>query len=194
MTARQIAKRITALGGYEVRQRGSHRRFEATDGQVTVQTTVPDHGGRDLGPGDRAPTRASLRKGMVATVTTYDVTVWREPTGDWSARADGADGALTAGSSLSEVERNIRESIAISLDLPRSAEASMEIRLTVSVDSHIDALVGEARAARDVAARAPELSARAIRELRQRGLSVRDVAHVLGLSAQRVHQLSQRVA
>lgn len=51
MKAREVIKRITELGGHEVRQRGSHRRFEATDGVRTCQTTVPDHGGRDLGPG-----------------------------------------------------------------------------------------------------------------------------------------------
>jgi len=49
--AAQVIKRITELGGVQIGQRGSYRTFTATNGGVTAQTTVPDHGARDLGPG-----------------------------------------------------------------------------------------------------------------------------------------------
>jgi predicted RNA binding protein YcfA (HicA-like mRNA interferase family) len=49
--AAQVIKRITELGGEELRQRGSHRIFRMTKCGVTAQTSVPDHGARDLGPG-----------------------------------------------------------------------------------------------------------------------------------------------
>ncbi len=38
---------LERLGFVEVRQRGSHRQFRHSDGR---QTTVPDHGSRDLSP------------------------------------------------------------------------------------------------------------------------------------------------
>ncbi|MBN1172946.1 MAG: type II toxin-antitoxin system HicA family toxin [Micromonosporaceae bacterium] len=51
MTGRQAITKILACGGTEVRRRGSHRVFVATTGEVSAQTVVPDHGGRDLGAG-----------------------------------------------------------------------------------------------------------------------------------------------
>jgi len=38
---------LNTIGFIEVRQRGSHKRFQHPDGRAT---TVPDHGGRDLSP------------------------------------------------------------------------------------------------------------------------------------------------
>jgi predicted RNA binding protein YcfA (HicA-like mRNA interferase family) len=43
--ARQVNRRIERLGGKELRQRGSHRRYEATVDGVTARTTVPEHAG-----------------------------------------------------------------------------------------------------------------------------------------------------
>nr|MDT0660804.1 type II toxin-antitoxin system HicA family toxin [Micromonospora sp. DSM 115978] len=49
MRAREVNRRIERLGGKQVRQRGSHRMFEATstvDGEtVTVRTVVAQHAG-----------------------------------------------------------------------------------------------------------------------------------------------------
>lgn len=50
MRARDVNRRIERLGGYLLRQRGSHRRYEATrteaDGRsTTAHTTVPQHAG-----------------------------------------------------------------------------------------------------------------------------------------------------
>jgi hypothetical protein len=130
----------------------------------------------------------------MAALTTYQVDVWREPNGDWSAQANGVEGAFTAGRSLTEIERNIRESIAVSLDLSRSAEAALEIVLNVSTARpDLDELVQQARLAREAArestSKATELTAEAATELRAKGLSVRDIAHVLGISYQRAQQL-----
>jgi predicted RNA binding protein YcfA (HicA-like mRNA interferase family) len=49
--AGQVIKRITELGGVELRQRGSHRTFRAIKNGSTAQVTVPDHGSKDLGTG-----------------------------------------------------------------------------------------------------------------------------------------------
>jgi predicted RNase H-like HicB family nuclease len=125
-------------------------------------------------------------------VTTNAVTVWREPQGVWGASADGLDGAFTDGDSLSEIDRNIRESIAITLDLPRGAETTITIELHVQVSGRIDEIVSAAVKAREAAARSPELTAVAVRSLRDEGLSVRDVARVLGITPGRVGQLDPR--
>ncbi len=49
MNARHIISRLLSLGCRELRQRGSHRRFESASGHC--KTTVPDHGAKDLGAG-----------------------------------------------------------------------------------------------------------------------------------------------
>lgn len=56
MKSREVNRRIEELGGYETRQKGSHRRFEATytdDKGIerTVHTTVQQHGSRDIPKG-----------------------------------------------------------------------------------------------------------------------------------------------
>ena len=47
MKAREIIKELMNAGFVEVRQKGSHRRFEDAYGH---KATVPDHGGKDLKP------------------------------------------------------------------------------------------------------------------------------------------------
>lgn len=122
----------------------------------------------------------------------YTVTVWREPEGGWSASADGLDGAFTAGRSLAEVDRNIRESIAVTLDLPRGAEDGMDIDLRVRFgDDPIDDLVADTIKARQAAERAAVLTETAVEALRRRGVSVRDAAKVLGITSGRVTQLDK---
>jgi predicted RNA binding protein YcfA (HicA-like mRNA interferase family) len=49
MKAREVNRRIEHLGGEQTRQRGSHRRYEASAAReghtVTVRTTVAQHPG-----------------------------------------------------------------------------------------------------------------------------------------------------
>lgn len=45
MKAREVNHRIERLGGYVLRERGSHRFYAAETQQGTVHTTVPQHGG-----------------------------------------------------------------------------------------------------------------------------------------------------
>ena len=47
MKPREAIRILERLGFVQVRQRGSHRQFRHADGR---QTTVPDHGARDLSP------------------------------------------------------------------------------------------------------------------------------------------------
>jgi len=43
----EVIRILGRLGFVQIRQRGSHRQFRHADGR---QTTVPDHGSRDLSP------------------------------------------------------------------------------------------------------------------------------------------------
>ena len=45
MKAREVNQRIEALGGYQLRQKGSHRFYEIERDGVTARTTVPQHTG-----------------------------------------------------------------------------------------------------------------------------------------------------
>ncbi|MCZ7593188.1 MAG: type II toxin-antitoxin system HicA family toxin [Kiritimatiellae bacterium] len=44
---REAIRILERIGFVEIRQRGSHRQFRYPDGR---QTTVPDHGSRDVSP------------------------------------------------------------------------------------------------------------------------------------------------
>ena len=44
---KEVIRILTRLGFEQIRQRGSHRQFRHPDGR---QTTVPDHGSRDISP------------------------------------------------------------------------------------------------------------------------------------------------
>jgi predicted RNase H-like HicB family nuclease len=125
---------------------------------------------------------------------TYTVSVWRESTGDWSATADTVEGANTWGASLSEVDRKIREAIAVVLDLPRGAEERMQVVLRARVGDDVDPVVDEARAAREAAARASHLTALAVLRLRSRGVSIRDTARILDITSGRVSQIEKEHA
>ena len=43
----EVISILVSLGFEQIRQRGSHRQLRHPDGR---QTTVPDHGGRDISP------------------------------------------------------------------------------------------------------------------------------------------------
>ncbi|MHA6694274.1 type II toxin-antitoxin system HicA family toxin [Homoserinimonas sp. A520] len=45
MKAREVNKRIEALGGRILRQKGSHRLYSVSSDGATGQTTVPQHTG-----------------------------------------------------------------------------------------------------------------------------------------------------
>ena len=125
----------------------------------------------------------------------YDVDVWREDDGTWSATALSVDGANTAGRTIGETERNIREVIGLVLDLPRSAEAALNLHLKVRIGREdLDHLVAEAREAHQceasVRARARETTTRAVVGLRNAGISVRDVERLTGVSASQVSKLA----
>ena len=120
-------------------------------------------------------------------MTTYDVTArhWKH---GWELNIDGV--GVTQSRNLAEAQTMVRDYVE-SLTGADASDAVVVIRTEVG-----DGLDEEARAAREAVAAADKAtrdaaarSRKVARDLRQAGLSGRDIAAVLQVSAQRVSQL-----
>ena len=104
-------------------------------------------------------------------------------------------GAHSWARSLSPLDAAIREATAGALDLPRGAEPDLKLTWAYHVDSgEVDELAHRAHnlreQLREISSEAQRTAERAARGLRGKGLSVRDVARLTGISHQRVSQFS----
>ena len=109
----------------------------------------------------------------------------------WALHAVGVEFGYSQARRLDQAESAIREALAIVLGV---SEDSFDIDLHARLEDALQARVDEARAARAAAERA-ELAAReaqlaAVAELRESGLTTRDIGGLLGLSHQRVAQIA----
>ncbi|WP_328522861.1 type II toxin-antitoxin system HicB family antitoxin [Kribbella sp. NBC_00359] len=128
-------------------------------------------------------------------MTTYHVHVTRE--GDqWLADVPELDGASTYASNLTALDRYVREVVVLAADLPDSAMPDLQLDWSYNIGG--DQLVEEANALRAeraaLAAREEKLE-QATRALASkltsvRGFSVRDTGPLLGISHQRVSQIT----
>lgn len=126
----------------------------------------------------------------------HEVVVTRED-GVWLADVPGLEGAHTFARSLPSLDQAVREVIVLAADLPDEAmpELMLDYRYDTG-DPELDATTLEVRRLRrqadelaaEVAARTGQVAV----ELVARGLSVRDVASLLGISPQRVSQLTAK--
>ncbi len=125
---------------------------------------------------------------------TYRVVVTRDGS-NWLADVPDVEGVHTFARTLAGLEREVREAIAVVLDLPEGGEAALELTWELhtgddDLDTQTTALRLErrrlAQAERDLADRTAAMA----RRLRQERWSVRDVAALLGVSPQRVSQVS----
>lgn len=120
-------------------------------------------------------------------MTTYDVTARRWKHG-WELHIDGV--GVTQARSLGEAETMVRDYIET---LTGQDVSDAQVIVTAEVGNGLDE---EAKAARDAVAAADRAtraaaarSRKVARDLKQAGLSGRDIASVLSLSPQRVSQL-----
>ena len=128
----------------------------------------------------------------------YRVRVSREGSA-WLADVPELDGAHTFARSLTGLDRAVREVIVLADDLPDEAMPDLVLEWDYRTgDPEVDAAAAEVRALRSqadrLAAAATTRTAQAATELVQHGFSVRDVAVVLGISPQRVSQLTDSAA
>jgi predicted RNase H-like HicB family nuclease len=123
-----------------------------------------------------------------ARMRTYTVEVRRDERGWWVASVRGVRGCHTQGRTLREVERRIREALALFVSDARHARVRLALPAALE-------RIARARQALRVRAererrREQEALVRAVRELtEERGLSLRDVGELLHVSHQRVQQL-----
>jgi len=111
----------------------------------------------------------------------------------WAIRVEGLPGVYTQARRLGDVEGMARDAIALILD---AEPDSFDVAAKPALGDDVAALVAEARAARLEAERAARRSSEQLRaavaRLATSGLTVRDIAHLLGLSHQRVAQVTGR--
>jgi predicted RNase H-like HicB family nuclease len=128
----------------------------------------------------------------MVTVTVYKVTAARE--GDkWTADVPSVPGAHTWARSIDGLDANVREVIALVLDLPEGAEDTLDLQWDYHTgqaawDETTAALRAARREVEKKAAELTDLTSKAAAELVP-AFSVRDMAALLGLSYQRISQL-----
>lgn len=124
----------------------------------------------------------------------YRVVVTRERDA-WLADAPDVAGAHTWARDLKKLDGYVREAIALALDLPEGAEADLALDWEYRTgDEVVDRTTEELRDARQrltaFSAEVAERTRTVVADLTERGWSVRDIAGLLGISAQRVSQLA----
>jgi hypothetical protein len=128
----------------------------------------------------------------------YRVVVTRED-GHWLADVPGLQGAHTYARSLPALDQAVREVVVLAADLPDEAMPGLTLEYDYHTgDADLDATALEVRQLRrqadELAAVAAARTGQAAAELVARGLSVRDAAALLGISPQRVSQLTARAS
>ena len=128
-------------------------------------------------------------------MTTYQVTATRD--GDWwSLVADDVEGREVASQSrrLDQADGAIREAIALVLDVDGDAfdvDISPDLRHVEVSDETLEALQLR-QALAELSDQAHRRTPAAVAELRSAGLTVRDVAQLLGVTPSRVSQIEKQ--
>ena len=129
---------------------------------------------------------------------TYRVIITRDD-GHWLADVPSLRGAHTYARSLSALDQAVREIVVLAADLPDEAMPGLVLEFEYHTGAaRLDATTREVRQLRrqadELAAAATARTSEAAVELVARGMSVRDVAALLGISPQRVSQLTARAS
>jgi predicted RNase H-like HicB family nuclease len=123
----------------------------------------------------------------------YHVIYERDESGWWVASVRGVRGCHTQGRTVDEARRRIRAALELFVDDARNAPIVDDVKLPTAAATAIRAYATLRKKADEEDRRAARAARRAVRVLRTGRLkmSARDAARLLGLSHQRVHQLTQ---
>ena len=126
----------------------------------------------------------------------YRVSYERDESGWWVASVSGLRGCHTQGRTVEEARRRIRQALELFVKDARKAPIVDDVKLPSAATRAIRAYATLRRKADEEDRRAARAARRAVRVLRTGKLkmSARDAARLLGLSHQRVHQLTQTEA
>ncbi len=129
-------------------------------------------------------------------VKRYRVTYERDESGWWVATVRGVRGCHTQGRTVDEARRRIREALELFVDDAVRAPIVDDVKLPSAATRAIRAYATLRKKADEEDRRAARAARRAVRVLRtgRMKMSVRDAARLLGLSHQRVHQLTKAEA
>jgi predicted RNase H-like HicB family nuclease len=134
---------------------------------------------------------------MVETaMKTYRVAYERDESGWWVASVRGVRGCHTQGRTVDEARRRIVEALDLFVDNARTAAIVDDVKLPTGAARAVRAYATLRKKAEQEDRRAALAARRAVRMLRggRLKMSARDAARLLGLSHQRVHQLTQEDA
>ncbi len=126
-------------------------------------------------------------------VKTYHVRYERDESGWWVVSVRELRGCHTQGRTVEEARRRIVEAMELFVDNAATAKIVDEVKLPVAAKKAIRAYATLRKKAEQDDRRAALAARRAVRVLRggRLKMSARDAARLLGLSHQRVHQLTQ---
>lgn len=177
---RTVIAYLRARGWVRLRRgRGSHDLWGLPD--ETIKATIPT--------GNGGKPHMTMKEDRM---TKREFTVSAERDGKWWVFDIPQLGTGGQALDLAHLESEARDVAATWLDLPPTC-----ISVAVTVTGPEDALVewsaadNDERAAREAQSRAAARRRQAVRDLRARKYSVRDIAHLLGISKQRVYQLQR---
>lgn len=134
---------------------------------------------------------------MVETaMKSYRVAYERDESGWWVASVRGVRGCHTQGRTVDEARRRIVEALDLFVDNARTAAIVDDVKLPTGAARAVRAYAALRKRAGQEDRRAARAARRAVRTLRggRLKMSARDAARLLGLSHQRVHQLTQEDA
>lgn len=126
-------------------------------------------------------------------VKTYHVAYERDESGWWVASVRGVRGCHTQGRTVDEARRRIVEAMELFVADARTAAIVDDVKLPAVAAQAVRTYTKLRRKAEQEDRRAAMAARRAVRMLRggRLKMSARDAARLLGLSHQRVHQLTQ---
>jgi predicted RNase H-like HicB family nuclease len=129
------------------------------------------------------------------TETAFEVTYDRDDNHRWFVRCPEVPGAHSHGRTLASARSNIREAIALVLDLPDDTDFDLTEVIRVS-DTALQSALNHARDLRqrarelDEQSQAATMEAVAASDDSEDSIGMRDIAELLGISHQRVQQLA----
>jgi predicted RNase H-like HicB family nuclease len=117
---------------------------------------------------------------------TYTILAERDETGMWVGTCEQIDGFVTQARRLDQLRRNAREAASVALDIN---EDEITIVLAAVYNDDVIAVRQARLQANNADKHASELTTTVARRLHDEGLPLRDIAELVGISFQRVHQL-----